>query len=84
MRIKRATECMLKVLKATPGVNDAKAGETTSPGATYPYVEYRAAERASWTTPTRFTLVNGWSKHGIVFMADLPGLTARECPSIRT
>lgn len=64
---------MLSVLKTVPGVSDARLGETTDDGVALPYVEYRAAEKARWAAPTRFTLFPA-SKNQIVFQEILPGL----------
>jgi hypothetical protein len=79
---KQAAECMLKVLKTVPGVSDPKQGVIVGiPGQVLPapgrvprpYVEYRAAEDARWTTPTRFIFEYS-NKSVIYFQAVLPGM----------
>jgi hypothetical protein len=70
-RLKQATECMLKILKAVHDVRDPKVGT----GIATPYVEYRAAENARWrNSPTRFVLQPA-NKGVIFFQAMLPGMT---------
>jgi hypothetical protein len=80
-RVKQATECMLRVLAAVPGVSDPKAGIAAKDPGLFPpvnggiprmYVEYRAAEGASWTAPTRFLLQRVGKDH-VYFTALLPG-----------
>ena len=71
-RLTQATECMLKVLKVTPGVSEPKLGEATSSGTMAPFLEYRAAEATRWVQPTRFTFQQS-SKGVIWFQTMLPG-----------
>lgn len=71
--MREATQCMLKILKSTPGVREPRVGETTTNGATRPYIEYRAAEGARWEEPTRFTLQQSGGSQ-FWFVALLPGL----------
>jgi hypothetical protein len=81
-RVKQATACMLKVLMTVPGVSGPRQGITVGiPGQVLPapgriprpYVEYRAAEMARWTTPTRFIFESA-SKNEVYFQAMLPGM----------
>lgn len=71
--VKEATQCMLKVLKGTPGVSEPRLGETTINGAARPFIEYRAVEGARWKEPTRFTLQQSGGGQ-FRFVALLPGL----------
>ena len=76
---KRDAACMFQVLKVVPGVSDANVGTFTYAGATWPYLEYRAAERSRWEQPTRFAVHQApdgkmrYPDGGIVFMGMLPG-----------
>lgn len=72
-RLAQAVECMLRVLKTVPGVSEPKLDTTQSSGVMVPIVEYRAAEKASWTQPTRFVF-QPESNRTIWFQALLPGL----------
>jgi len=72
-RLTQATACMLKVLKATPGVSEPRLGSTTSRGVTYVFIEYRAAEASSWKEPTRFVLQPSGA-NDIWFLGLLPGM----------
>ena len=83
-RVKQATACMLKVLKTVPGVSNPRQGITVGiPGQVQPapgriprpYVEYRAAEEARWTTPTRFIFESA-SRNEIYFQTMLPGMVS--------
>ena len=73
LHLKQTTECMLKVLKATPGVSEPRLESATSGGWTYPLLEYRAIEDSHWEQPTRFDLQK--SDDGrMFFVAMLPGI----------
>lgn len=74
-RLTQATRCMLKVLKATPGVSELKIGHAIVSGATVPFVEYRAAEATRWVQPTRFTFIEA-NKGVVSFQTMLPGVVA--------
>jgi hypothetical protein len=54
--LRTAAECMLGVLKETPGVRNAKLGVSNDEGWTHPYLEYEPDEKARWVKPTRFDL----------------------------
>ena len=74
-RLTQATACMLNVLKTVPGVSEPRVGTIPSSGVMVPFVEYHAAEKASWAQPTRFVFqptTNGT----IWFQALLPGLVS--------
>jgi hypothetical protein len=71
--LKQTTECMFKVLKAAPGISEARLGKSTSAGLARPFLEYRAAEASRWKQPTRFTLEQSRDGHSY-FMAMLPGI----------
>ena len=72
-RMKQVTECMLKVLKATPGVSGPRLGKVDHSGATVPFIEYRATETTRWVQPTRFTFI-GTNKGIVLFQTILPGV----------
>jgi len=71
--------CMLRVLRNTSGVSQAKLGISTSQGWTHPYLEYRADEDASWEQPTRFNVdkPEDPASSRYVFVAVLPGVFDR-------
>jgi hypothetical protein len=65
--------CMMRVLKAIPGVTSPKLRAVTRNGITYVSIEYLAAESARWETPTTFAL-DQESNGEIVASTTLPGL----------
>jgi hypothetical protein len=84
----RAEECMLVVLNETPGITEGKLGISTFKGQPFPYVEYRAAEGASWEQPTRFDLhaPHDPNRGPFSFWGLVPGicpaLPGENCPDI--
>ena len=52
--VEKAAECMLEVLRATPGVIGPVLGTTTSEGWTHPFLEYRADEALTRKNAIRF------------------------------
>jgi hypothetical protein len=73
LHLKEATDCMLKALKAVPGVSQPRLGNATSGGWTHPFLEYRATEDSHWQQPTRFDLEKS-DEGRILFVAMLPGM----------
>jgi hypothetical protein len=71
--LKKSIRCMLKVLRATPGVTEPRAGDFTIDQGTLPFVEYRATEGAHWEQPTRFQAQKPEAGH-YHFLAILPGI----------
>lgn len=72
-QLKRNVACMMEVLKEIPGTTNPKMRAVNRDGATYALVEYRAAESASSTTPTTFTVSR--DSHGKTRASTtLPGL----------
>ena len=76
--LQQKAECMLAILKATPGVSGARLGVSTRGGWTHPFLEYRADEKTRWVQPTRFDLQKRADRNlgKYWFLAILPGLTA--------
>jgi hypothetical protein len=71
----RSAECMLKVLKSEPGVDQARLG-TSNVGWIHPYLEYSASEKTGWVQPTRFEALKPAdpSRGPYLFQAVLPGV----------
>jgi hypothetical protein len=65
---------MLKVLKSAPGVSEPRMGYFQRQGKSYPFLEYRAAERTSWIEPTRFEAMEQLQYGHYGFLANLPGI----------
>ena len=71
--LRKPVACMMGVLKATPGVTKPKVHVVTEHGSKYVLVEFRADQRASWTTSTTFT-VSQDSDGRIWASTTLPGI----------
>ena len=74
--VEQTADCMLEVLKATPGVVGPVLGTTTSDGWTHPFLEYRADEALSRERPIRFDPVK--YRGSYLFWAFKSGLGAPE------
>ena len=71
--LKKATDCMLQILKTTPGVSEPKIDIARDSVC----VEYRPHEKSVWENPTRFCLNSDYgSLHTpYIFNAFFPGAT---------
>jgi hypothetical protein len=75
--LEQTAECMFRVLQTMPEVSEPKLGVTTSEGWAHPFLEYRAAEALSRTTPIRFSAKKA-DCGGYWFLAVKSGLGAPE------
>lgn len=74
--VRRASHCMLDVLKTTPGVTEARLRVTGDGGWLHPYLEYRAPEEDGWQEPTHFEMQKSSRKdRSIFFIAMVPGIS---------
>lgn len=79
--LQKATDCMLQVLKTTPGVSAPQIG-TGNNGSMC--VEYRPDEKAVWDGPTAFCTDPKDAGPPYQFMGDFPGIvsSAEEVPDM--
>jgi len=77
-----AAKCMLGILKATPGVTEARMEVTTDHGRTYPHLEFRADQEDRWVQPFRLEPMNlsGDLKPPYIFMIRAPGIWGPDGP----
>jgi hypothetical protein len=69
--LQKVTDCMLQVLKSTPGVSDPKIG-TGNNGSLC--LEYRPDEKSVWEGPTAFCIDTKNAKPPYQFLGNFPGL----------
>jgi len=74
LSLDQAVQCMFDVLKSTPGVTEAKVGQSNEDGRTYPYVEFHAEQ--GWVQNFRFAPSDLFDKsqNAFTFLAGVSGL----------